>query len=59
LYLHRLTTREPNEFIITVKTSYNPSRLKKDGVKVYTVKEELYELGMITVLTYFENVVKV
>ena len=59
LYLHRLTTREPNEFIVTVKTGYNPSRLKKDGVKVYTVKEELYELGIITLLTPFGNVVKV
>lgn len=59
LYLHRLTTREPNEFIVTVKTGYNPSRLKKDGVKVYTVKEELYELGMITMLTPFGNEVKV
>ena len=59
LYLHGLTTREPNEFIVTVKTGYNPSRLKKDGVKVYTVKEELYELGLITLLTPFGNVVKV
>ena len=59
LYLNRLTTREPNEFIVTVKTGYNPSRLKKDGVKVYTVKEELYELGMITMLTPFGNEVKV
>ena len=59
LYLHGLTTREPNEFIVTVKTGYNPSRLKKDGVKVYTVKEELYELGLITMLTPFGNDVKV
>lgn len=59
LYLHGLTTREPNEVIVTVKTGYNPSRLKKDGVKVYTVKEELYELGLITMLTPFGNAVKV
>ena len=27
------------QYTVTVKTGYNPSKLKADGVKVYTVKE--------------------
>jgi len=38
LLLHDLTDREPTQYSITVKTGYNPSKLKADGIKVYTVK---------------------
>lgn len=38
LFLHDLTDREPTQYSVTVKTGYNPSKLKADGIKVYTVK---------------------
>ena len=59
LFLHDLTDREPTQYSVTVKTGYNPSRLKADGVKVYTVKKELYELGITTGNTPFGHSVAV
>lgn len=41
----------------TVKTGYNPSKLKADGIKVYTVREELYEIGKSEAQTPFGNTV--
>ena len=51
LFLHDLTDREPTEYEITVKTGYNPSKLKNDGIKVYTVKKEFHEKGIIMMQT--------
>lgn len=31
--------------VVTMKTGYNPSKIKELGYKVYTVKESLFELG--------------
>lgn len=53
LFLHDLTDREPLQFSLTVKRGYNTSRLKADGVKVYTVKEDLTSLGKSTLKTAF------
>ena len=58
LFLHDLT-REPTEYEITVKTGYNPSKLKNDGIKVYTVKKEFHEKGIIRMQTSFGNSVPV
>ena len=58
LFLHGLTDREPVQYSVTVKTGYNPSKLKADGIKVYTIKEELYEIGMTNAKTTFENTVR-
>ncbi len=55
LFLHDLTDREPSPFSLTVKRGYNTSRLKADGVKVYTVKEDLTSLGKITLKTSFDR----
>ena len=41
LFLHDLTDREPLAYTVTVKSGYNPHRLKGDGVKVYRIKAEL------------------
>lgn len=51
LFLHDLTDREPLEYEITVKTGYNPSKLKDDGIKVYTIKKELHGEGITTMQT--------
>ena len=59
LFLHDLTDREPMEYEITVKTGYNPSKLKEDGIKVYTVKKELHGEGIVMMQTSFGNVVPV
>lgn len=59
LYLHGLTDREPFEYSITVKTGYNPSSLKADGIKVYTIKKDLHDDGVTTMNTPFGNPVPV
>lgn len=59
LLFHKLTDREPQKYSVTVKTGYNPSRLRKGGIQVYTVKKELYGVGVTTVKTSFGHRVPV
>ena len=59
LFFHDLTDREPSPYSITVKTGYNPASLKADGIKVYTIKKELHDVGLITMDTPFGNTVPV
>lgn len=59
LFLHDLTVREPMSYTVTAKTGYNPSHLTETGVKVYTVKKELFEVGMTESLTPFGNPIRV
>lgn len=59
LFLHDLTDREPLRYSITVKNGYNPSRLREDGVQVYTIKKILHEVGMTTMQTPFGHAVPV
>ena len=59
LFLHDLSDREPMEYEITVKTGYNPSRLKEDGIKVYTLKRELHGEGIVMMQTPFGHSVPV
>ncbi|MDD3415351.1 MAG: type IV toxin-antitoxin system AbiEi family antitoxin domain-containing protein [Lachnospiraceae bacterium] len=59
LFFHDLTDREPLQYSVTVKTGYNPSRLKQDGVQVYTIKKDLHEVGMIKKKTSFGHEVPV
>lgn len=59
LFFHDLTDREPSPYSITVRTGYNPTGLQKDGIKVYTIKKELHEVGIITMDTPFGNPVPV
>ena len=47
LYLHNLAEREPEPYAVTLKTGTNSSGLTKDGIKVYKVKAELFEEGII------------
>ena len=55
LFLHDLTDREPLAYTVTVKSGYNPHRLKGDGVKVYRIKAELHGLGLSQTNTPFGN----
>jgi len=47
LYLLNLAEREPIRYSITLKAGTNATRLTKQGVKVYKVKEELFDVGVI------------
>ena len=47
LYLHNLAEREPEPYAVTLKTGTNSTGLTKDGIKVYKVKAELFEEGII------------
>jgi predicted transcriptional regulator of viral defense system len=59
LYFHDLTDREPLQYAITLKTGYNPSRLKQDGIQVYTIKKELHDVGIEMKKTSFGHEVPV
>ena len=43
LFFHDLTDREPLAYSITVKTGYNPTRLKSEGVQVFTIKMQTFQ----------------
>ena len=58
-FFHDLTDREPLKYTITVRNGYNPSRLQEDGFQVYTVKKDLHEIGITTMLTSFGHSVPV
>lgn len=59
LFFHDLTDREPLKYAVTVRTGYNPSRLREDGFQVYTIKKDLHELGITTRQTSFGHSVLV
>lgn len=59
LFLHDMTDREPSYYSVTVRTGYNPHRLKENGIKVYTIKKELHELGLSMAKTPFGHTVPV
>ncbi len=48
-YYHGLTDREPLVHTLTMYSGYNSHRLSADGIKVYTVKKELLNIGKIIV----------
>lgn len=58
LYLHELTDRDPLSYSVTVPTGYNTSKLNEDGLKVYTIKKELFSIGISTKKTIFGNEIK-
>lgn len=57
LFLHDLTDRDPINYTVTVPTGYNATRLREDGFSVFTVKRELYGLGVTRLTTMFGNTV--
>lgn len=59
LFLLDMTDQEPLKYSVTAKTGYNPSHLSADGVKVFTVKKELFDLGITKVLTPFGHEISV
>ena len=50
--------REPKLISVTVKAGYNATHLRKKGVRVYQVKPDAAELGVIEIETSFGNAVR-
>lgn len=46
LYLLNLAEREPLKYSLTLKTGTNTAALSKQGIKVYKIKEELFDEGI-------------
>lgn len=59
LFFHDLTDREPSPYSITVKRGYSTTRLKAEGISVYTIKQELHEIGKSTAQTPFGHTIPV
>lgn len=59
LFLHDLSDRDPIKLSVTVPYGYNATNLKKSDIKVYTVKRELYLLGVMDLKTEFGRPIKV
>ena len=53
LYYHGLTDREPLQKTITIYTGYGTPRMVADGIKVFTVKKELLDIGKEIVKTSY------
>ncbi len=49
LFYHGLTDREPMQQTLTIYSDYNTQKLKESGIKVFTVKKELLNVGKIIV----------
>lgn len=58
-YLHDLTDRDPLFLTVTLPRGYNGSSLRKDGVRVFTAKKELYDIGITIAKTSFDRDIKV
>lgn len=59
LYLLDMTDREPFNYEVTVCRGYNPGVLSENGLKPYTIKKELFSLGIIKMESPMGNPVKV
>jgi predicted transcriptional regulator of viral defense system len=57
LFLHSLTDRDPVSYTVTVPTGYSATRLRGDGMNVFTVKRKLHEIGVVETETMFGNMV--
>lgn len=58
LYLHDLTDRDPLTYSVTVPTGYNTKRLSEEGLVVFSIKPDLYEVGITEVQTQFGRTVR-
>lgn len=58
LMLNGLMEREPKTTSVTVKAGYNASHLRRKGIRVYQVKPDVYDMGIVEVKTSFGNTVR-
>ena len=59
LFFHDLTDREPSPYAITVRRGYSTTRLKAEGLSVYTIKPEFFDVGVSSGQTPFGHTVPV
>lgn len=59
LAMHGLMERESPGIMLTVNRAYNATHLRKEGCTVYTVKPELYGMGLTEGRTFYGNIVRV
>ena len=59
LFFHDLTDREPMQYTVTVKTGCNPTKMKAEGMQVFTIKADLHDVGLTTAQTPFGHTVPV
>ena len=58
LFLHDLTDRDPLQYSVTVPAGYNSQNIQAIGVKVFSIKKELYALGLTIGKTMFGREIK-
>ena len=58
-FIHGLLPSGPDRLAVTLNTGINPGRLTQNGIKVYTIKEELLELGKITIYDEYGQYINV
>ena len=58
-YLFDLAEREPTQYTLTLKTGSDSRRLEKEGLKVYKIKKELFEIGLTTIKSPANNELRV
>ena len=58
LYLDDLTDRDPIESSVTIPYGYNATHLRDEGIKVYTVKKTLHQMGSIELKTIYGRNIK-
>ena len=58
LYLHGLSDRTPQSYTITVPHKYNVSGIKKQNIKVKFANAEIYDLGIVEMLSPFGNPIR-
>ena len=59
LYLLNLAEREPVQYAITLKAGANATGLTKQGIKVYKIKEALFDKGITEAVSPAGHVVRV
>lgn len=57
-FMLNLSEREPFRISLTLPTGTGSSRLNKEGIEVYKIKEELFDLGLIETQTTSGNKVR-
>lgn len=59
LYFNGLSDREPIEYTVTVYSGYRTTKLKENGLKVFSVQKNLLDVGVIKRHTAFGHEIQV
>jgi hypothetical protein len=58
MYLLDMAEREPTRYTITLKAGTNVTKLTEEGVKVYKVKRDLFEVGLTEARSPFGHMLR-